>query len=101
MSESDGEWEKMTNKELHTKFAKLVMDNTQDMDKRLGEALDKITGLEQAFDTKLDSKFNELLARLPPVGPHRQGFVGHAQRVPHILDDEGPPPAVEGERETR
>ena len=33
---------------------------------------------------KLDSKFNELLARLPqpPVGPRRQGYVGHAQCVP-------------------
>ena len=40
--------------------------------------------MEQAFDTKLDAKFNELLTRLPlsPVGPRRQGYVGHAQRVP-------------------
>ena len=84
MSGSDEEWEKMTNKELPTKFAKLVLDNTQDMDKRLGGALDKITGLEQAFDTKLDSKFNELLARLPQphVDPRRQGYVGHTQLVP-------------------
>ena len=84
MSGSDEEWENLTNKELHTKFSKLMMDNTQDVDKRLGEALDKIAGLEKAFDTKFDSKFNELLAHLPPppVGPRRQGYVGHAQRVP-------------------
>ena len=56
MSGSDDEWENLTNKELHTKFAKMVMDNTQDIDKRLGEALEKITGLEQSFDTKLDAK---------------------------------------------
>ena len=53
MSGSDEEWENLTNKEMHTKFSKLVMANTQDVDKRLGEALDKITGLEQAFDMKI------------------------------------------------
>ena len=85
MSGSGDEWESLTNKELHTKFAKLVIDNTQDIDKRLGEALEKITGLEQSFDTKLDAKFNELLARLPPppaAAPRRPGYVGYAQRVP-------------------
>ena len=65
MPGSDDEWENMTNKELHTKFAKLVTDHTQDIDTKLGEALEKITGLEKAFDTKLDTKFTEFLARLP------------------------------------
>ena len=33
------------------------------------EAMEKITGLEKTFETKLDSKFNELLARFPPPPP--------------------------------
>ena len=34
--------------------------------------MDKITGFEKTFDTKLDNKFNEVLARLaqpPPAAP--------------------------------
>ena len=66
-------------------FATLVLANTEDVDKRLGEALDKLAAFEQSFDVKLDTKFNELLARLPPphpVPPLRPGYVGRAQRVP-------------------
>ena len=33
------------------------------------QAMEKITGLEKTFETKLDNKFNELLARLPPPPP--------------------------------
>ena len=61
------------------------MVNTEDVDKQLGEALDKLAGFEKSFDTKLDTKFNELLARLPPpppIPPPRPGYVGRAQRVP-------------------
>ena len=70
--------EKMMNKEMHDKFATLVMENTHDINKRLGEALDKLVVLEQIFYTKLNTKFNELLARLPPlpVPPPRPGYVG-------------------------
>ena len=81
MTGSDADWEKMTNKEMHDKFATLVMANTEDIDKRLGEALDKLAAFEQSFDTK----FIELLARLPPpppVPPPRPKYVGRAQRVP-------------------
>ena len=90
MSESDAEWEKLTNKELHTKFSTLVVKTSEDVDKRLGEALDRIEGLEQRFDTKLDAKFNELLARLPPppADPPRNN-VGRAQRVPRELGQIG------------
>ena len=63
MTGSDADWEKMTNKEMHDKFATLVMANTKDVDKRLGEALDKLVDFEKSFDAKLDTKFNELLAR--------------------------------------
>ena len=57
------------------------------------EAMEKITGLEKTFKTKLDNRFNELLARLPPpatpVAPLQQQQLrplpnqyGRAQRVP-------------------
>ena len=83
MIASDVDWEKMTNKEMPDKFATLMMANTEDVDKRLGEALDKLAAFEQSFDAKLDTKLNELLACLPPppVPPPRPGYVGHAQRV--------------------
>ena len=52
----------------------------------------KIDGIEKVFETKLDHKFNELLAHLPPpaapVAPLQQqqhrlpNQVGRAQRVP-------------------
>ena len=41
----------------------------QDVLKRFEEAMEKIDGMEKTFETKLDSKFNELLARLPPPPP--------------------------------
>ena len=40
MTGSDTDWEEMTNKEMHDKFATLVMANTEDVDKRLREALE-------------------------------------------------------------
>ena len=79
MTGSDADWEEMTNKEMHDKFVTLVMANTEDVDKRLGEAIDKLAALEQSFDAKLDTKFNVLLACLPPpppVPPPRPGYVG-------------------------
>ena len=85
MTCSDADWEKMTNKEMHDKFTTLVMANMEDVDKRLGVALDKLAAFEQSFDAKLNTKFNELLARLPPPPPvphPRPGYVGRAQRVP-------------------
>ena len=37
----------------------------EDVLNRFEEAMEKIDGIEKAFETKLDHKFNELLARLP------------------------------------
>ena len=85
MMGSDVDWEKTTKKEMHDKFAMLVMANTEDVDKQLGEALDKLAGFEKSFDAKLDTKFTELLARLPPPPTVRHpclGYVWRAQRVP-------------------
>ena len=36
---------------------------------RFEEAMEKIDGMEKTFETKLDNRFNELLARLPPPPP--------------------------------
>ena len=41
----------------------------QDVLNRFEEAMEKIDGMEKTFETKLDNKFNELLARLPPPPP--------------------------------
>ena len=55
--------------------------------------MEKIDGIEKAVETKLDNRFNELLARLPPSAApatplqqqqlqRRPNHVGRAQRVP-------------------
>ena len=85
-------WENMTNKELHDKFPQMMSGQVEDVLNRFEEAMEKIDGIEKAFK-KLDNKFNELLARLPPpaalVAPlqpqqHRlPNQVGRAQCVPN------------------
>jgi hypothetical protein len=80
--------ELMTIPELHTHFTHLVTDHIQDVDKRFGDTMEKLDGLDTSFtakldglDTsftaKLDEKFQELLRRLPPPNTS-----GRAQRVP-------------------
>src|SRR3954467_12110744 len=56
-------WENMTNKELHDKFAQMMSEQVYDIETRFTEAID---GVEKMIDTKLDTKFTELIARLPP-----------------------------------
>ncbi|KAK1695348.1 hypothetical protein QYE76_012045 [Lolium multiflorum] len=76
----------MTNAEMHAHFLHLLGGHTTDVDGRLGDvdakltdALDKIDGLEAAFNSKLDAKFQELLTRLPPP---RDNVRRRARRVP-------------------
>src|ERR1043165_4338409 len=57
------DWENMTKQELHDKFAQLMTEQVHDIESRFAEAID---GVEKLIDTKLDAKFTELLARLPP-----------------------------------
>ena len=61
----------------------------QDVLNRFEEAMNKIDGMEKKFEIKLDNKFNQLLARLPPPAPLQQQQLrplpnqyGRAQRVP-------------------
>ena len=58
--------ENLTNKELHDKFQQMMSGQVQDVLNRFDEAMEKIDGMEKKFETKLDNKFNESLARLPP-----------------------------------
>ena len=84
------EWEVMTHKELHDNFQQMMADQVQDFVTSLGEAMEKLDGLEKTFETKLDAKFNEVLARLPPAAPvitqqqqqRWPNFAGRTQRVP-------------------
>ena len=63
------DWENMMNKELHDKFQKMMTEQVQDVLNNFEEAMDKMTGFEKTFETKLDNKFNELLARFPQLPP--------------------------------
>src|SRR4051812_20037812 len=60
------DWENLTNKELHDKFQQMMTEQVQDVLNNFEEAMEKITGLEKTFETKLDNRFNELFAHLPP-----------------------------------
>src|SRR5919106_6858828 len=63
------DWENLTNKQLHDKFQQMMSGQVQDVLNIFEEAMEKIDGMEKTFETKLDNKFNELLARLPPPPP--------------------------------
>ena len=73
---NETDWENMTNKQLHDKFQQMMSGQVQDVLNRFEEAMEKIDGIEKTFETKLDNRFNELLARLPapaaPVAPLQQ-----------------------------
>jgi hypothetical protein len=86
-TKKDVDPEKMKNAELHAHFTQLLVGRAHDMDTRLGDedsnlsnVMEKIDGLETAFNTKLDAKFQEVLARLPPQ-PQPGIHVPHARRV--------------------
>ncbi|KAK1602072.1 hypothetical protein QYE76_017115 [Lolium multiflorum] len=90
--------DKMTNAEMHAHFLHLLGGHATDVDGRLGDvdakltdALDKIDGLEAAFNSKLDAKFQELLTRLPPP---RANVQRRARRVPRADVPAGTAPAA-------
>jgi hypothetical protein len=69
----DVDLEKMTSAELHADFTQLLVGHAHDVDtcladvdSKLSDMMNKIDGLEVAFNAKLDAKFQEVLARLPP-----------------------------------
>ena len=85
---------KMTNAKLHAHFNHLLVERAQDVDNQIATAMEKIDGLEEAFNTKLDTKFQEVLNRLPAPAPqpaaqpaaaprpHDPNTRGRARRVP-------------------
>jgi hypothetical protein len=56
---------------LQAHVTKLLSDHMQDVDKRFSDTMEQLKGLETTFTTKLDTKFQEVLARLPPPPPAR------------------------------
>ena len=60
------DWENLTNQELYDKFQQMMSQQVQGFLTTFGEAMEKLDGMEQKFDTKMNAKFNEVLARLPP-----------------------------------
>ncbi|KAK1664996.1 hypothetical protein QYE76_053155 [Lolium multiflorum] len=88
----------MTSEELHAHFTHLLGGHARDTEARIGDvdakltdALDKLDGLEAAFNSKLDAKFQELLTRLPPP---RDNVRRRARRVPRADVPAGTAPAA-------
>ncbi|KAK1626629.1 hypothetical protein QYE76_000944 [Lolium multiflorum] len=99
----------MTNAELHAHFTHLLGGHAHDVDARHGDVdskltdtLDKMDGLETAFKSKLDAKFQEVLTRLPqPRDNERRrarrvpraevpvGIIPAATAAPEVPSDEG------------
>src|SRR6266516_4260709 len=63
------DWESMTNKEVHDKFQYMLGQQVEDVMASFGKALARIDDVEKTIDTKLDAKFDEVLARLPQPPP--------------------------------
>ena len=78
------DWENLSNKELDDKFQQMMTEQVQDVLNNFEEAMEKITGLEKTFETKLDNKFNEFLACLPPAAAP----VAPLQQQPHHLPNQ-------------
>ena len=76
------DWENMTNKDLHDKFQQMMSGQVQDVLNRFEEAMEKIDGMEKTFETKLDNRFNELLARLPPPAAPAAPLQQQQQQLP-------------------
>jgi hypothetical protein len=78
---------------LQAHVTKLLSDHMQDVDKCFSDTMEQLEGLESTFTTKLDAKFQEVLAPLPPPPPAHAPppqptrvaptptFLGCAQRV--------------------
>jgi hypothetical protein len=56
---------------LQAHITKLLSDHMQNVDKRFSDTIEQLEGLETTFTTKLDTKFQEVLACLPPPPPAR------------------------------
>ena len=59
----------MTKKELHDKFQQMLSQQVEDVMANFRKALERIDDIEKTINTKLDTKFNEVLAHLPQPPP--------------------------------
>src|SRR4051812_34116832 len=66
MARDAPDWENMTNKELHVKFAQMMSEQVYDIETRFTETID---GLEKISHTNPDTNFNELIAPQPTQPP--------------------------------
>jgi hypothetical protein len=55
----------MMSVELHSHFTQLVGNNGQDVRKRHADTMERIDGLKTSFMQQLDTRFQEMMARLP------------------------------------
>jgi hypothetical protein len=56
----------MMSVELQAHFTQLVGNHVQDMNTRFVDTMERIDGLETSFTQQLDTKFQEMMAHLPP-----------------------------------
>ena len=83
------DWENMTKKELHDKFQQMLSQQVEDIMATSGKPLERIDDVEKTIDTKLDAKFDEVLACLPqpppaaPVAPLHQQQQQQQHRLPN------------------
>jgi hypothetical protein len=63
-TKDDVDLEKMTSAELHAHFTQLLVGHAHNVDTRLGDVdsklfdvMEKIVGLDESFNAKLDAKF--------------------------------------------
>ena len=60
----------------------MLGEQVQDVMSSFGKALERIDDIEKIIDTKLDAKFDELLARLPPPPAAPAAPLQHQQWPP-------------------
>jgi hypothetical protein len=51
---------------LQAHVTKLLANHMQDVDKRFSDTMEQLEGLQTGFTAKLNAKFQEVLALLPP-----------------------------------
>jgi hypothetical protein len=93
MSPDNTETQPLEGEALQAHATKLLSDHIQDVDNHFSDTMEQLEGLKTTFTAKLDAKFQEVLARLPPPPPARAPpsqptrvaptptFLGRAQRV--------------------
>jgi hypothetical protein len=92
----------MKNAEMHAHFTKLLVGRAHDVESRLGyidskltDVMEKIDTIEKAFNTKLDAKFQEVMARLPisamplALRPHAHARQARPVPLPDQRTDDG------------